>query len=266
MVVLQQVNGVRRKGDLSRIAFENVVQQAINGDKESLLALCQAISTGVLVKTSLMLRNNMDAEDAAQEVMLRVCSKIHTLNEPKAFWVWLDRIIVGEINRFMEKNYMHKILDIEDYLNSFLDDNEDNLPSEYTRKIEESKLVMDVVKTLSEQQRKAVMLYYFGELNQKEAAEVMGVSRERVKQCLATARKKIRIELEKQDAELENQRSAASGVAAISISNLLMRVFRQETTNLTFENPIWIQETLIKCQTLIDGAINVIPSLLRLFA
>ena len=86
------------KDDLAYLA-----KKAKQGDREALSSLCKAITKNVLFRTSFKL-NQMDAEDAAQNVLLAVCTKIHHLKEPKAFGAWLNSIIVNEIRRYSSNN------------------------------------------------------------------------------------------------------------------------------------------------------------------
>ena len=65
--------------ELTAHAFEALVVRAIDGDNNALHDLCQ-IGRRVLFTTVNRLHNWHDAQDAGQEVMIRVCEKIRGLN------------------------------------------------------------------------------------------------------------------------------------------------------------------------------------------
>ena len=93
-----------------------LVQKAAKGDREALVDLCKNITKGILFRTTRILGSLTDAEDVTQEVLICVCTHISELREPKAFYVWLNRIIINESNRFFMKKTRHGVLlNIEDY-------------------------------------------------------------------------------------------------------------------------------------------------------
>ena len=110
-----QSNGVAEKaitnGEIKEaIVLEVLVKKATEGDHDAILSLCQEIAKNVLFHAKCVLRNYDDAGDVAQEVLIRVCTKISDLNEPKAFKVWLNSIITNETNRYMMKNSKHSVV------------------------------------------------------------------------------------------------------------------------------------------------------------
>jgi len=207
-------------------AFEKLVEQSIQGDKEALLELCESIAKSVLFRTTLKLNNKMDAEDATQEVLIRVCTKIGNLENPKAFNKWLSIIITNETNRHFEKGNKHKnVLDLDDYLDVVETDEKEFLPQERVLEEAERSAVMDIIKTLPQRQHDAVMLHYYDGLNVYETAEVMGISQPGVSKYLSIARNKIKVELEKR-AKTDD---VLGDVAAVPVGLLLSDLFVQES-------------------------------------
>jgi RNA polymerase sigma factor (sigma-70 family) len=168
------------------------VQKAIQGNPEALGELCKTVTQGILLRVSALLRSHADAEDTAQEILLRMCSKITKLNEPKAFHAWLNRLITHETYRYMHKHYKRQnLLDVADYLDNIVEDNEDFLPQEYLMRQDSRNTIMSIVNKLPVQQRRAVYLYYYDELTMTQVAEIMGLSQQRVSRCLQMARQHI---------------------------------------------------------------------------
>jgi RNA polymerase sigma-70 factor (ECF subfamily) len=71
------------------------------------------------------------------------------------------------------------------------------LPQEYIESEEVREAVMDVVKTLPQKQREAVMLHYYNGLSVTDTAVAMDINKSNVTRYLEQARNKIKRELEK---------------------------------------------------------------------
>ena len=172
---------------------EQLVQRSISGNKEALQQLCYAIAPGVLFRTQIILGNYTDAEDVAQEVLLRVYTKISGLRNPKAFNGWLNSILIHEAQRVsIENSKQSAELHNVDELADLPDDDVDVLPQEYTLREEERQTVVESLKQLSVRQREAVLLHYFDGLDVKEVAEAMGISSAGVSLYLKQARVKVK--------------------------------------------------------------------------
>ena len=207
---------------------ERIIKRAITGDREALTELCKSTARSVLFRVSCKVSNQMDAEDIAQEILIRMCQKIGELSDEKAFGGWLNRIINNETSRFITKNLKPvSIISIDEFESDSIDieeDDRDFLPVEYTLREEDRKMVMDIVKELPERQMETIILYYFENMSITETAEAMGVAKSNVVRQLSIAREKIKREIEKQS----KKSGAMYGFALLPIGGLLRNVFRQE--------------------------------------
>lgn len=226
-----------------RGVIENLARKAAAGDREALIGLCRAIAKGVLFRVSCRLRNPMDAEDAAQEVLIRVCSNIQGLDDPKAFSGWLNSIIINETNRYFTKNSKHSsVLDIQDYLDAKVDEDEDFIPQGHVLNNEDRAEIMEIVKALPERQLEAVLLHYYDGLNVTETAKAMDLERSSVSHYLILARNKIKAEFEKQ---MESGGLAnLSGLAALPIGSILSQAFEYEAGLMSAANSAWVQQAI----------------------
>ena len=198
-------------------AFEKLVRKAVRGNKDALYSLCRAIALRVLFRAEYVLRNRADAEDAAQEIMIRVCEKIHELKKPEAFYAWLNSIIMNETRRIMRKNSKQDaVLNISDHLD-VLEEDEKLEPLEYTIREEDRKLVMEIVGRLPERQRQAIVLYYYEGFNVTQTAEIMEISHSNVSRYLKLARDKVKKELEHEESTLGIVTGARSVQCASSV-------------------------------------------------
>ena len=207
-----------------KAAIEKLAEKAKHGNSDALYALCQAIAKSVLFRMSCKL-SAMDAEDAAQEVLLIVCTNIHTLKEPKAFGGWLNSIIMNEIRRHIASNAKQAdVLNMGDYLENMAEANDDFLPSEYVIKEEDRKAVMDIVRQLPERQSEAVMLHYYEGMSITETAEAMGIVRQNVNRYLILARDKIKSGLQQQ----AKSSNSLYSISLLPIGGLLIKVLQDE--------------------------------------
>ncbi len=86
------------------LAIEKLVRQAGCGDRQALADLCHAVGKKVLFSVMRLMPRSQDAEDVAQEVLRRLCGNIHTLKDPRAFYVWLNRIVLNEVREHARAN------------------------------------------------------------------------------------------------------------------------------------------------------------------
>ena len=207
---------------------ELIVKQAITGDREALTELCKSIARNVLFRVSCKVSNQMDAEDIAQEILIRVCQRIGELIDEKAFGGWLNRIINNETSRFVSKNSKPvSFVSIDDFESENIyieEDDRDFLPVEYTLREEDRKMVMGIVKALPERQMETIILYYYENMSITETAEAMGVAKSNVVRQLSIAREKIKREIEKESTKTDT----LYGLALLPIGGLLRTVFSQE--------------------------------------
>ncbi|MCL2889037.1 MAG: sigma-70 family RNA polymerase sigma factor [Eggerthellaceae bacterium] len=232
-----------------KAALEEIVKRAMRSDREALKALCKSIARSVFFRVRSRLHNPQDAEDASQEVLIRVCEKIGSLRDPKSFGAWLNSIIINEINRFSAKSMKHAdIINIEEYLSSMVDESEGLLPEEYALREEDRRMIMEIVDNLPQRQWEAVMLHYYEDMSLTEVAAAMNITKQGVSYSLALAREKIKKELE---TRLEVP-GALRSMAGLPIGLLLTQVLHEEAALVSFAPEQWI-ETAISNSAEIGG-------------
>ena len=225
-VTYRREENVPAKQTQEKQAIERLAEQAKNGDREALTELCKAIARNVLFRVALKVPNKMDAQDIAQEVLIRVCQQIRKLANPKAFTSWLSSIISNETMRFIGKNSKHAVIvNIDDYVDSeIMEEDSQFLPDDYAIMEEDRKMLMDIVKGLPERQLEAIVLHYYEHMSVTETADSMGITKQSVTRYLVLARDKIKNEMLNQS----KTTGKMSSIAALPIGALLSSAFRQE--------------------------------------
>ena len=234
-------DSVRKTGRMDKTGVESFVGKAMRGDRDALYSLCQAIANRVLFRASCRLNNQQDAEDATQEILIRVCSKIRELKNEEAFGGWLNSIIMNETNRYLVNNTKHGIvLDIDDYLESVVDETGEALPDDFAIRSEDRTEIMEIVKQLPDRQLEAVMLHYYEDMSITETAVAMGVRKQSVISYLVTARSKIKNSIQLQSKKM----GTAYNLSLLPMGGLLPQVLHQEADIAPLAQEKWVENAV----------------------
>lgn len=236
---------------------ELTATKASKGDREALAQLCELIAKSVLFHMSRMLRNHVDAEDAAQEALIRVCKNIEQLKNPKTFRKWLGTIIVNEARRKMMQSVkqLNNVIHLSDIEEVAIDEDESFLPEQFAVNAESRKMVVEAIDRLPQRQKEAVLLHYYDRLNVTETAEAMGISQPAASIHLKEACARIKRYIEASEGKLT---SAMQGFAAIPIGDMLARALFTEGSAFTPTSQTWMAETIARCGDIaMAGAVTV---------
>lgn len=189
--------------------LKELIEKCKEGDAAAMEELLCIAYGPVFYQCQRLLKNNQDAQDVTQEILLTVYTKLGNLKEPAAFWGWLKRITstrcMNAITRvpkdlqIIEDEEGHSILDRLE--------NEDvqQIPEEALDNAETARMIGEIVDALPDEQRICTLLYYYDEFSVKEIAGMTGVSENTVKSRLNYARKAIKervLEYEKKGTKL----------------------------------------------------------------
>ena len=83
--------------------MEELIKSALDGNKDSYVALIKSIETELFKIASSQLNNIDDVNDAIQETILNSYSKLHTLKNYNYFKTWIIRILINECNNIHRK-------------------------------------------------------------------------------------------------------------------------------------------------------------------
>ena len=235
-----------------KVDIEQLVIRSKGGDRNAMISLCWSIARGVLFRVSRYLSNPMDAEDVSQEILIRVCEKIHTLKEPKAFQGWLNTMIINETRNYVTKSSKRSsIINLEEYAESSNDEDEELLPDDYAVKEEDRKAVMEIIDSLPSRQKEVIILCYYDNMSVNEIASIMNVSQPAVSRYLKLAREKIRKEIQRNYDKSESLYS----LSALSIGSILSQVLGQEANHMAPLTGAWFEQALNR--RLLAGTLKV---------
>jgi RNA polymerase sigma-70 factor (ECF subfamily) len=163
-----------------------VLDQVHRGNQEAFTQLVESYQRPVYNLCYRMLCDPDEAEDAAQETFLRVYKNIKNYDQQRPFSTWLLSIAAHLCIDQLRKRRMILIsMDGNPYL-----DLPDGLPgpeaSFYLK--EDQKRVQALLKTLSPQDRAAVVMYYWYDFSYEEISDSLSLTVSAVKSRLHRAR------------------------------------------------------------------------------
>lgn len=177
---------------------EMLVSRAVEGDQEALEQLLTEVQDLVFNLSLRMLGTIQDAEDASQEILIRVMTNLASFRGESAFSTWVFRIAVNHLKNYRKSMFARQPLSFEYYGEDIVSGKEKDIPD----------LTMGVDRNLLEQELKLsctnVMLqcldadsrciYILGTMfrvDSRLAAEILDLSPEAYRQRLSRIRKKM---------------------------------------------------------------------------
>ena len=177
---------------------QDLIARVQNGEHESFYELVKPYERRVYAAAMAILRNEEDAEDAAQEAMLKAFANIRQFRAEARFSTWLIQITVNEslMRRRRERTVVMEGIDDrrEEESNyqprEFADWRE--IPSEALERKEVRRKLAEALGSLDRKYREVFVLRDMEKLNIQETAEALGISTASVKTRLLRARLMLR--------------------------------------------------------------------------
>ena len=162
------------------------MQQVARGDGLAGRRLVDAHLASITRFAFRMLGSAAEAEDVAQETFLRLWRQAPTWEPRAKVSTWLHRVAHNLcIDRIRARREVHV---------TELPEGEDPRPSISTQleHLQAARALTDAMQALPERQRAAITLVYYQGLDNREAAEVMGVHVDALESLLSRARRSMR--------------------------------------------------------------------------
>jgi RNA polymerase sigma-70 factor, ECF subfamily len=171
---------------------ETLMARVALGDQAAFALLVKAHLPRAYSIARRVLREQADAEDAAQEAFIRLWTHAHQWQAGRSsFSTWFYRIVVNaSLDHARRQRSRQEILDGEALLDALLDPQADLHSS--TAQAREAAALHGAVQRLPAQQRMAVVLCYLEEHSNPHAAQLMGLHLKALEGLLGRARKQLR--------------------------------------------------------------------------
>ncbi|MBQ3890629.1 MAG: sigma-70 family RNA polymerase sigma factor [Lachnospiraceae bacterium] len=175
-----------------------------------------------------LLKNEADAEDIVQDTFISFMESYSDLKDTGKATALLKKIAA---NKCLNRIKLAKTDNMDDeFFESVEAVPEDFLPDTIVESDEMRKVVMDIIeKSLSDDVRRTLILFYFDEMSTKEIAEALGIPQGTVLWRLNFAKKKIKKEVEKYEDE---NNTKLFGMAALPF---LSKLFIKEAEQVEFK-------------------------------
>jgi RNA polymerase sigma-70 factor (ECF subfamily) len=192
------IPAVNNPGETVGTREQHLISQVQRGQHELFYELVRPYERRVYAAAMAILRNEADAEDVAQEAMLKAFANIRQFRAEARFSTWLIQITVNEalMRRRRERTVVMEGIDDRrddeaDYApRDFADWRE--IPSEALERKEIRQRLAEALGTLDRKYREVFVLRDMEHLNIQETAEALGISVASVKTRLLRARLMLR--------------------------------------------------------------------------
>ena len=185
-----------------------LIRKAAAGDQDAITELYELTYSSVYKTVKSMIADEDAVLDIVQDSFIKGFQSLDQLDTPENFRAWMKRIATNKAKDYLKKK---KPILFTDMANEdgeeidFRDDCLDHSPEEVLDRKETTRLMNEILATLSEDQRLVIGMFYYEEMSVREIAETLGCSENTVKSRLNYGRKKVEVkvkELEKRGTKL----------------------------------------------------------------
>jgi RNA polymerase sigma-70 factor (ECF subfamily) len=179
---------LEREDSSSRVDSAQALERAIAGDRAAFDELILGYQGRVLMTAWRLLGSEEDAQDATQEVFLRLYRHLRRVDPKRPLLPWLYRMTVNVCHDTHRKRRRSNTLAAEELDPATLAID----PSGEITRAEQKRIIAVALKTLTEKERAAVVLRDIEGLSTAEVASTLGSSETTVRSQISMARVKIR--------------------------------------------------------------------------
>lgn len=240
-----------------RIYTQAIIDRAKNHDNEAIATLYKETYGMVYGTVRMMISDEQTVEDLVQDAFLKGFQSLDQLADPKSYPAWMRRIATNRVKDYFKKRKPVVFSQMEDEkgaIPEFEDERMDDLPEVVIDRKETTRLLDEILNTLPNEQRMAIVMFYYQQMSVREIAKMLGDSEGTVKSRLNYGRKKIEMQVR----VLEKHGTKLYGLAPIPFLLILFRSFRAEISSMTVPE-LSVMEMIHKCaETVSDmaGAAN----------
>jgi RNA polymerase sigma-70 factor (ECF subfamily) len=173
--------------------LDNLVLRCQQGELAAFSELFQQQETAVYRLAFTILQNQQDAEDAVQDVFLRIFEQIRGYQAQSAFKTWLTAIVVNSCRDKLRRRKVRRALSL-DWLRGQASTH--NVPAEVDQREQAQQLWRLINTHLDDNHRLPLVLHYHERLSCAEVADILGIRLSTVYSRLNTARQRLREQLQ----------------------------------------------------------------------
>jgi len=179
--------------------LEIFVQMAKNGKKNALENLVRHIQDWIYGLAIRMLYSPYDAEDATQEILIKIITHLSDFREQSSFKTWMFRIATNHLLNYNRSSIKHRGISFEQWESEIITENvgrwqEDLSEAQQAIVVEEIRIscLQGLLLCLDGGHRAAYVLTEIFDMNSQQGAHVLGVTSNAFRKRTSRARMKIR--------------------------------------------------------------------------
>lgn len=182
---------------------QELIAAVLDGSEPAFAALVDRYKDRVFRLLTRYCRDQIECEDLAQDVFLKVFRKLHTFQQESAFFTWLYRITVNAATDHISRSSYRRlrIVDDEHVLDPGTRDDSAN-PAAPLMANELAAVTRQIVDSLPEKFRTILVLREFEDLSYNQIADVLQIQLGTVESRLFRARQRFKEQLERTHPEL----------------------------------------------------------------
>lgn len=162
--------------------IEMLVERTKLGDKEAFASIIRNFEKPMYIYCYHMLKNKEEAEDALQEIFIKVYEQIHKYRPNMTFSAWLYKIAYNySLNQIRSKKRWFRFIDRYKY----------DQPETSTHQIDSQTTLKDFLNLLTAEERHILVLRAIQRYNFNEISEIMNMKPATVRKKYERLRKKL---------------------------------------------------------------------------
>lgn len=187
---------------MNKLSDEELVERLKQGDEQAFNILYERHYQYLYYVAFKLTHNHEDAKDAVQLAFMQMFQSLNTLQNPKYFRLWMNKIVHGKCYNMFKKN-RDTIVDIEkqEWVNHYYEVKKDYLPQEQIKFTSDQDILQSLIAKLPYTSQEILELHYFSQLKQEEIAEVLELPIGTVKSRVYAAKKALRKEVKAYEEE-----------------------------------------------------------------
>ncbi len=178
--------------------LQTLVEKATAGDKNALEALAADMQDIVFNLSLRMLGTFQDAEDATQDILLKMITHLSSFRGDSSFTTWVFRIAVNHLKNYKKHMFAHHPLSFEFYGADIENGNIRDVP-DLTQNVEKELLAEELkmsctnvmLQCLDTESRCIFILGTMFQLDSRLAGDILEITPENYRQRLSRTRKKM---------------------------------------------------------------------------
>ena len=178
--------------------LQNLVDQAVAGNRQALETLLAGAEDMVFNLSLRMLGTFADAQDAAQDILLKVMTHLSTFRGESSFTTWVFRIAINHLKNYKKHMFAHHPLSFEYYGDDIENGKVQDVP-DLTQNVEKDILAEELklsctnvmLQCLDAESRCIFILGTMFQIDSRMAGEILEMTPEAYRQRLSRIRRKM---------------------------------------------------------------------------